>query len=245
MNEDRISRWLPSSPREGALPLFCLSHAGGGVSLFRGWQRLLAAPFQVCPIALPGREKRLAEPPVTSLQELVEVLSSLIAPYAQRDFVLYGHCFGASLAFEVALALQGQGLIPRLLAVSGSRAPHCPPPFRISSLPQEEFVDALRRFRLTPETVLNIPDLLALFLPSLRADFALDEELVYEGPRPALAAPILVMHGSRDTIIPEETARKWAEYSTRSCKFVRCEGEHVFFSSDPSVLLRHITTELS
>lgn len=244
MNKEQVSRWLPSIPREDSLPIFCFSYAGGGVSLFRDWQRHVPAPLQICPIALPGREKRLREPPMTCPRELTEVLSSLIAPYAQRGFALYGHCFGASLAFEVALALQKQGLVPRLLAVSGCRAPHCPPPFHIASLPHEEFVDTLRRFRLTPETVLDIPDLLALFLPSLRADFALDEQLVHKGTRPVLSAPILVLHGSEDAIIPEQAAREWGEYSSL-CRFVVCKGEHVFFSSDPSVLLRHIRAFLS
>ncbi len=245
MDKDERARWLPSEPREGTVPLFCFSYAGGGVSLFRDWPNHVPPNVQICPVALPGREKRLAEPPADSLDQLVDTLTALIAPLAQGPFALYGHCFGASLAFRLALALQEQGLIPKLLAVSGSRAPHCEPPFRIATLSGDEFAAALRRFGLTPKTVLDIPDLLALFLPSLRADFTLDEALVYTGPRPALSCPILVLHGSRDAIIPEDLARQWTGYSTAGCEFLRCEGEHVFFSADPSILLRPLVAALA
>ncbi|HIW00494.1 MAG TPA: hypothetical protein H9894_04820 [Candidatus Desulfovibrio intestinipullorum] len=244
MNKDERARWLPNEPKEGTMPLFCLSYAGGGISLFRDWPGHVPPSVQICPVALPGREKRLAEPPLDNLDELVDTLSALIAPHAHGPFALYGHCFGASLAFRLALSLQGQGLIPRLLAVSGSRAPHCEPPFHIAALPQEDFVAALRRFGLTPKTVLDIPELLALFLPSLRADFTLDEALVCTGERPVLSCPILVVHGSRDAIIPEELARQWDGYSTAGCTFIECEGEHVFFASDPALLLQPIVAAL-
>lgn len=244
MDQTAIARWLPVQPAASSLPVFCFPFAGGGISLFRTWQALVPEPVQICPVALPGREKRLAEPSIASLEELVATICDLLRPYLHHDFVLYGHCFGGSLAFEVALALQNQGFVPTLLAVSGCRAPHLPPPFRIADLPEEEFIEALRRFRLTPETVLALPELLALFLPALRTDFALDERMIFSGQRPVLASPLLVLHGTRDAIIPVEAASEWQDYSTRGCDFVQREGAHIFFDADPTLVLRPLIAKL-
>ncbi len=244
MDAPAIARWLPVQPAASALPVFCFPFAGGGISLFRTWQEKVPEPVQICPVALPGREKRLAEPSIASLEELVATICTLLQPWLHRPFALYGHCFGGSLAFAVTLALQKQGAAPALLAVSGCRAAHLPPPFCIADLPEEDFIEALRRFRLTPETVLSIPELLALFLPALRTDFALDERIRCFAKRPVLSAPLLVLHGTGDAIIPREAALAWQDYSTKGCDIVQVEGPHIFFADDPGLVLRPLVEKL-
>jgi surfactin synthase thioesterase subunit len=223
---------------DATLRIFCFPFAGGGPSLFRNWQASVPDGVQICPIALPGREKRLAEQPIDSMRELTDILQVLLNPYTHRPFVLFGHCFGGCLAFELARKLQDSGVPPSLLAVSGCRAPHLPPPVRIAHLPHADFVEALRRFKLTPETVLDIPDLLALFLPALRADLSLDEGCLHTGARPLFAFPLAVMYGASDAIIPEQDILPWQDYSGAGCAVTRFAGEHVFFVDDPAPMLR-------
>src|SRR5262249_60295750 len=38
--------------------LFCFPYAGGGATVFRKWQDDMPGTIQVCPIQLPGRERR-------------------------------------------------------------------------------------------------------------------------------------------------------------------------------------------
>ncbi len=248
MTPQDTARWLPVPPDAAALPVFCIPFAGGGPGLFRGWQNALPASLQLCPVALPGREKRLAEPPAADLDALLDTLCALVeeraAQHEGRGLALYGHCFGGALAFELARRLEDRGADLRLLAVSGCRAPHVPPPIRIAGLPDGEFTEALRRFRLTPETVLGIPELLALFLPALRADFALDETLCASRGDPPLKAPVLVMQGEDDDIIPWEACAAWEGWSEQGCEILKFAGGHVFFTGEPQLILREIAARL-
>ncbi|OXS30140.1 MAG: hypothetical protein BCS36_06610 [Desulfovibrio sp. MES5] len=235
------AKWLPVTPdMDASLRLFCIPFAGGGVSMFRGWQEHLPHNVQLCPIALPGREKRLAEKSITDLAELTDMLCALLTPYADKPFILFGHCFGGCLAFETARKLHGQGASPTVLAVSGCRAPHIAPPLKIADLPPDSFTEALRRFRLTPETVLDIPDLLALFIPTLRADFKMDETYRYTGSLPVFDFPVAVMFGEEDAIIPQECITPWQGYAHAPVTLTPFKGGHVFFADNPGPMLHAI-----
>src|SRR5262245_59846619 len=79
------------------LRLFCFPNAGGGASVFRGWQEAL--PFaQVCPVQLPGRETRLGEAPFTRPEPLVQALAEGLRPALAGPFAFLGHSMGAMLA---------------------------------------------------------------------------------------------------------------------------------------------------
>jgi surfactin synthase thioesterase subunit len=242
-------KWLPVRPGgDASVRLFCLPFAGGGPGMFKQWPGHLAAfapDVQLCPIALPGREKRLAEPLIREMSELTDILADLLSPFLDRPFILYGHCFGGSVAFDLVLKLQKRNHPPVLLAVSGSRAPHLPAPATISSLPRDDFAAALRAFSLTPDEVLNIPELLELFIPLLRADFFLDESYRYTGPRPGLSCPVLAMYGRRDAVISPDLVLPWREYSSSGVTLSEFEGGHVFFADDPTPMLRAIVNQMS
>lgn len=236
-----INKWLPIIPDNSIKThMFCFPFSGSGPSIFKDWQKFMPADIQLCPVALPGREKRLAEPPIESKNELLDYLYALLVPYLEQPFILYGHCFGGSIAFELALRLQYVGITPKLLAVSGCKAPHMPPPIRFADLPHDEFVDSLRHFGMVPETVLNIPDLLSLFLPMLRADFTIDEQCVYTGKIPVINSPILVMYGDNDDIIPFEYIVSWNKYTEKDFRLIKFPGKHIFFTENPAPIIEEI-----
>jgi surfactin synthase thioesterase subunit len=88
------------------LRLFCFPYAGGGASIYRTWPDDLPRDVEVCAIQLPGRERRLSEPPLRSLQKAVEILVGVMRPYLDLPFALFGHSMGALLAYEVARLTQ-------------------------------------------------------------------------------------------------------------------------------------------
>ena len=57
------------------------------------------------PARLPGRETRLDERPIDSMDHLISALADAIAPYLDKPFALLGHSMGAAIAFELARAL--------------------------------------------------------------------------------------------------------------------------------------------
>ena len=131
-----------------------------------------------------------------------------------------------------------------MLAVSGCHAPHIEPPLKIADLPLDSFTEALRRFKLTPETVLDIPDLLALFIPTLRADFKMDETYRYTESLPVFDFPVAVMFGDEDAIIPQECITPWQGYAQTPVTLTQFNGGHVFFADNPGPMLHAIFTAL-
>jgi medium-chain acyl-[acyl-carrier-protein] hydrolase len=175
------------------------------------------------------------------LDSLVEALT----PYWDLPFAFFGHCLGALTAFELARRLsrtQRQGLLH--LFVASCRAPHLPnaePP--IHELSQPEFVARLRELNQTPESVLQDPELMNLFLPVLRADFSLWETYVYSDGEP-LDCSISAFGGSDDSKLRLEALQQWG-IQTRSPFTARMlPGDHFFLHSSRTLLLRFISEDL-
>jgi len=71
---------------------------------------------------LPGREGRLAEPPMLSVDEIVGALMAELRGEMARPYAIFGHSMSALIAFEWARTLKRDGLrAPEVLFVSGTR----------------------------------------------------------------------------------------------------------------------------
>jgi medium-chain acyl-[acyl-carrier-protein] hydrolase len=226
--------------------LFCFPYAGGGTSVFHAWPAYLPRTVEVCLIKLPGREDRLAELPFNRLPPLVEALSEAMLRYLDRPFVFFGHSMGALLAFELARRLRRkQRPPPEHLFVSGCVAPQ----LRLSGspvhqLPQEAFIEELRRLNGTPEEVLQNEEMLELVLPVLRADFALCWEYGYTIDVP-LDCAISAYGGCSDPGVRKEDLWAWREQTSGQFALRLFRGDHFFLHTTCRELLGVISTELN
>jgi surfactin synthase thioesterase subunit len=161
--------------------LICLPFAGGGPATYRQWPKYLPDDVEVAAVVLPGRDPSSRQRPTDSIGELVEATREGLGELDARDplpFALFGHSMGALIAFELAVSLEsddGPAPVssgPERLFVSGRRPPDEPHVGdRIHDLDDEPFLDAMQRnYGGVPDVVRNEPELLALFLPALRAD---------------------------------------------------------------------------
>lgn len=223
--------WLPyrSANPEARLRLFCFPHAGGGASAYRRWQDAFSPDVDLCAVQLPGREARYPEPAATSMPGLVRSLVDGLAPVLDRPFALFGHSFGALIAYELCHELRSMGLpAPEHLFVSARRAPHLPsrlPP--IHQLPDEAFAAELRRLEGTPEAVLANDALMALFVPITRADYTVCETYRWT-ERPPLDGPLTVLGGRDD---PETTLAElegWRGHTLGAVRVELFDGGHFF-----------------
>jgi medium-chain acyl-[acyl-carrier-protein] hydrolase len=242
-----VSRWL-SCPRpnpKARLRLFCFPYAGGDVLLYRPWAQGLPPTVELQLIQLPGRGVRLAESPFTSVEPLIRAAAPALLPYCDRPFAFFGHSMGAVISFELSHLLRSEhNLSPQHLFVSGRRAPQeaaSHPP--IHDLPEPEFIEELRQLNGTPQEVLEHAELLQLFLPLLRADFAVAENYRYE-PRPRLDCPITAYCGMEDRDAPREQMEGWREQTTASFALRMLPGDHFFINSARALLLESLSREL-
>lgn len=241
------SRWLAGyqpNPR-AALRLFCFPYAGGAASVFHLWSKFLSPNIEVCPIQLPGRGARMAEPPLRRMDALVEVLSRELAPYFDKPFAFFGHSMGAVIGFELAhRLLQQRQFAPVHLFVSGRRAPqipdHEPPTY---NLPERDFLEALRQLEGTPPEVLEHEELMQLLMPLLRADFELIQTYEYTERAP-LACPLTAFGGVEDAEVNREELEAWREQTNAAFKLRMLPGDHFFLNKAQSQFLEILSHEL-
>jgi medium-chain acyl-[acyl-carrier-protein] hydrolase len=232
--------------RQGALNLICLPFAGGGTSAFHDWAPGLGPEVNVWAARLPGRETRLAEDPYHDLNALVRALTSAVSALTTQPYAVFGHSMGALISYELVRRLRDIGRPqPVALIASGNDAPHRP--FhgdQLHLLPDDRLIGALREYGATPEIFLQRPELLEVFLPMIRADFAVAETYQYR-PGRELQCPIVVCRGAQDPDTTEAGCLAWQELTTGPCAQHCFDGGHFFINTARPQLLDAITGELA
>jgi surfactin synthase thioesterase subunit len=228
------------------LRLYCLPYAGGSAErIYARWPDRLPA-VEVVPMELPGRGSRVEERPVPLADGLVAGIVRQILPWRETPFALFGHSLGAMLAVEVARVLEHRHGLPALaLFVSGAGAPGASdePGPADWLLPDDEFRDRLRELAGTPPAVLADDELMAMFLPVLRADFAAAGQLCRRGGRP-VSAPITVFGGDSDSEVPVARLAGWAAHSTVDCEVQVVPGGHFFLDESSEQVVADVGRRL-
>jgi medium-chain acyl-[acyl-carrier-protein] hydrolase len=237
---DARPKWfLHRRPQENAvLRLFCLPPAGAGASVYRGWLNAFPSAIEVCPIQLPGRENRFAEPFAAGLDELVAALCDVISELSERPFVLFGHSMGGYVAYRVAQRLERERRrLPEKIIIGGCRPPHfARRESPIHEMSETELVDRLRLLGGQLPSLDEEPELLEAVLPCIRADFHLLETDPREDLGP-IGVSIDVIAGSADPVAPPCDMAEWVRYTTRSFSSCQVEGGHFFATMRPEMLL--------
>jgi len=231
---------------EAAVRLFCFPHAGGAASSYFNWPAALDG-VDVLAVQPPGREGRLAEPPIADMPTLLERLVAAVQPHLDRRFLFFGHSMGALVAFELARELRRLGLpSPARLYVSGRRAPTVPnteTPLHV--LPDDQLADELnRRFGGLPAAILAEPELMALFLPIIRADLTVLERHAFE-PDPVLDLPVTALGGQDDTRASEGDLAAWRVLTSAGFAVRRFPGGHFYLHDRRDAFLRAFASMLA
>lgn len=234
---------IPHPNAGAAIRLLCFHHAGGGASLFRSWTAALQSHAELVLVQLPGREQRRGQALQHHLADVVASVLPAVLGLRDKPMTLFGHSMGALVALQLAreLAAAGEGKLLRKLILSACHPPHWPRE-RISRLPEAQFLDRLRAMGGTPPEILQDADMMALFLPILRADFAVCESSIeLEGP--PLSCPLLVYGGIDDAIALDDLA-SWRRYSDGSFQMKLFPGGHFYLRSERALLLKNLLVDL-
>ena len=169
------------------------------------------------------------EPPLRDLDSVLRHLMSAIEPLLDRPFVFFGHSMGALIAYELTQLLRSLGRpMPAHLFLSGRRAPSIPIGRRaFHDLPDDELIQEIRKLNGTSEGVLQNDELMALVLPTLRADFAIHDTYNYQ-EQAALDVPFTVFGGLDDIATTTDNLSAWGSLTTRGARLSLFRGGHFF-----------------
>jgi medium-chain acyl-[acyl-carrier-protein] hydrolase len=236
---------LAKSVADPITRLFCLPYAGAGGGVYRDWSAHLPSTVGVIAVQPPGRESRFSEEPIAQMPVYVTQLAAAVRPLLDRPYAVFGHSMGARVAFELCRLLRQDGLpLPARLYLSGCPAPQLPGPPPRWNLPEPELIDALHDLGGTPPEVFDSPSLMSMFLPMLRADFALLETFPH-AEAPPLPIPIGGFAGRADPEAPPDSVRAWAVHTSEDFVLHEFDGEHFFLHDQRAALLQVIAADLA
>ncbi|CAG0930686.1 Linear gramicidin dehydrogenase LgrE [Thermoflexales bacterium] len=176
----------------------------------------------------------------------MQALAHALQPYFDRPCAFFGHSLGALIGFELARALARQNdFVPVHLFVSGHSAPQVPNNEEaVHLLPEPEFIQKLDSLSGTPAEVLQNAELMELFLPVLRTDFAINETYTYT-PGPPLECPLSAFGGLQDKMFTPADQEGWRDQTHNAFTLRLLPGDHFFLHSARPLLLRAVVQDLS
>jgi pyochelin biosynthesis protein PchC len=221
------SPWLqcfhPAS--DAPAQVICFPHAGGAASFYHPLSATLSPAAEPLAVQYPGRQERRNEPVIGDLRELGARIAGVLGPGDGRPRVFFGHSMGALVAFETALALGGDG--PAALLVSGRRAPSRVRHDMLHLADDHELTRHLKALNGSEAAVLDDPDLRALVLGTIRADYRAIETYRYSGG-PPVSCPVVALTGDTDPLTTLAEAQAWRGHTSAEFAMEVFPGGHFF-----------------
>ena len=258
---EKKSHWF-FSPRKSVdtdIRLICFPYAGGAATVYAPWVRGLSSEIEFLSVQYPGRATRFKEAPITDLMTMAAHIAEVIAALDEKPLVLFGHSMGSRIAYEVALLLEKKYAVNvDKLIVSGGNVPHkgvdktsvvsrreqqrggAP----MHTLSDKDFCKELEFLQGTPESVLASDELMALLLPSLRADF----ELVFHYNKPRVAerlhCPITSFSSDKDSVVNPEAVAAWQDLTQAEYRALQFQGDHFFIHDEQQKVAQVLNAEV-
>lgn len=223
--------------------LICFPCAGGGASMYRQWAKWLP-DTEIWAASYPGRETLSSLPFAESHEDVLALLMEQENIWQDKNLVLYGHSFGAFMAFAAALDLQRQGVRAEGLIVSARRAPLLPASERIGDLSDARFLAQLDRLGGIPAAIRHDADMMAYYLPIIRADLKLNDNAQTDSAD-VIDSPVYLFSAQDDHAASEEELDAW-RYCTRQ-PFVHrvLAGGHFFIQDDAAAFIACVRNVMS
>ncbi|MFD5098040.1 thioesterase II family protein [Streptomyces albidochromogenes] len=229
-NADDIVWDLPGEgPQRTAL--LVLPHAGGNAHAYAEWRAHLPQDVRLLIGQYPGRGARFAEDLPLTIADLADPVAAALPADLGEDLVVLGHSMGSLVAFEVVRLLTAAGRAPRSLVASACRAPFLENPSAVypERLDDDQLVAAIKERGGTDDGILDEPELREIIIPSIRADFAIDD--VYRCPveEARVDCPVTVIGGDADPVVPAAALDRWAEITEADFAAHVLPGGHFYF----------------
>jgi acyl transferase domain-containing protein/surfactin synthase thioesterase subunit/acyl carrier protein len=264
-----LSDWLVvTKPNPAAtVRLFCFPFAGGGSAVYRLWNDRIGPSIEVIAVEPPGRLARIDQTPVRDVHIFAVQAAKAMTPLLDKPYAMFGHCLGGLTMYETACQLRRIAeKLPIHMFACGSRAPDLidkegpferllrhrllsnrlyDPFLPIHEQPEDVFADVIRLFRIdSTEQMLKSPELRALVLPVVRAEFEMAFSYRYRQEEP-WNFPITCFNGEDDLYVTRPDILSWSRFTTSSFHAHIRQGQHFLLVDDRDFLLRTINRDIA
>ncbi len=187
------------------------------------------------------------QPPLESIDEMVQLYLSQLRPQLKDQIVLFGHSMGGIVAYEICKALEKEKKIVRLF-ISAVNPPHCileglDIHSRMSNAQLIKACDQLGGIR---GALGSDQDFLDSFANALRADMvALERYQENVTPSEKLKTPVTILYSTGDVMTPEKI-KEWDRYVDPG-RLIQFSGDHfyLFQPENRSRICRMLVDSLS
>lgn len=233
-------------PVDGDFRLICFPHAGGAAGYYAPLARHLAPRAEVVGVQYPGRQDRRSEPGVRDLVELAGMVArALLRWEPDRPHAFFGHSMGALVAYETARHLRRlRAPGPVRLFVSGRSAPSTGTIHADRHENEEALIAHVRELGGTADAVFDDPELRAMVIPALRADYHALRSYLWV-PEEPLDVPMTLLVGEADPVAPVEQVRRWGELSTLPSRMEVFPGGHFFVDESLAKIAELVVDDLT
>jgi pyochelin biosynthetic protein PchC len=223
---------------DARLTLVCLPHAGGTASLYRAWLPWWPPGIRLVAVQYPGRMDRLREPALTRVDELADAIAAECAAL-DSAVALFGHSFGATVAYEVAVRRT-----PIVLFVSAQPAPHRMRRGTRHLGTDDELWAAMTAIGGVAGAPAQSREFRELVVPPFRADLTAAETY---GPRPPVPvpAPLHAFAGAGDRQLSPGEVRRWAAVAGAGFRRTVLAGGHFFVAERAAEVVGEVTSSFS
>jgi surfactin synthase thioesterase subunit len=222
------------------LRLFCFPYAGGNASMYYPLKENIGEEIELVAVQLPGRSERMFEDAYTDMDALVEKLYRQLAPTLHEPFALCGYSMGGVIAYALTKKIEEFSKYrPEFTIISATKPMNLLNASTNHRLSDDGLIEVLRAHKASPEAVLESKELMALVLPTIRADYQLIETYkVKNGP--ALETQLVLFNSEED--MDKETIHLWQEYFKNKAKYVGFEDGHFFIHTQTEKFIKEIKT---
>ncbi|WP_264524490.1 thioesterase II family protein [Flavobacterium sp. N502536] len=219
--------------------LFLLHFAGGSIYSFE-FLKSAYTDFEMIPVELPGRGKRIKEKLLTSYKEAIQdIFSQITAQLNGNPFIIYGHSLGSSLGLGVTDLLEKNNTPPQCLIVSGNAGPGITSDNDRSDLDRDDFVNMLTELGGISDELLQSKELLDFVLPILRADFKIVEQDFFI-ENTVVKSPIVAIMGNSEKYV--DRINNWKKHTASGFSSYVLKGNHFFILNNGDNLIKIFET---
>lgn len=228
--------------------LICIPYAGATGMVYLKWKKYLDDNFDLIPIDLPGRGRRISEPFLESIEDIVEDIISQIEKLMDERFVyaLYGHSMGCLIIYELAHKLRLKNYpMPVHVFLSGRNPPHYGMDRIISDMNDRDFFEEISKYGGTPTEFFQHKELLDIFLPILKSDYKLVEKYEFNPYEEKVFGNMTFFYSTKDEGLTRRKVEEWQQYISGDLTIYEFEGGHFFIHDHYPKMLAQMLDDIN